>query len=155
MTALAGAEAMILALRVGFAVSLYLFVTVAILALRRAIASSGGAVAAVASARLVLLRVGSGGDEAGRAVTLTGAAMLIGRAPTNDIVVRDDGVSARHARLDADGGRWMLADVGSRNGTTLNGIAVTGPVHLTHGDEVGIGDLAWRYESSALERGGR
>ena len=155
MTALAGAEAMILLLRVGFAVSLYLFVTVAILALRRAIASTGEAVADVLPARLVLLRVGAGGDEPGRVVTLTGAAMLIGRSPASDIVVRDDGVSARHARLDANGSRWILSDVGSRNGTTLNGNAVIGPVGLTPGDEVGTGDLIWRYESSGPMRGSR
>jgi hypothetical protein len=146
MTALAGAEAMILALRVGFAVSLYLFLTVAILALRHSL--GGAAVPVKAGARLVLIRVGSTGDEAGRTVRLVGASVTIGRAPTNDIVVRDDGVSARHARLDADGDRWILSDVGSRNGTTVNGNPVAASVRLTHNDEIVTGDLTWRYDAS-------
>lgn len=145
MTALAGAEAMILTLRVGFAASLYLFVAVAIIALRHSLASASPVVR-IAPARLVLVRTGSGDDEVGRAVTLAGPSVTIGRSPTNDIVVRDDGVSARHARFDGEGDRWVLADAGSRNGTTLNGRAVTGPAPLSHGDEVGLGELTWRFD---------
>ena len=62
------------------------------------------------------------------------------------LVVRDDGVSARHARLESHGDRWVLADVGSRNGTRLNGRAVNGPAPLSHGDEIGLGELMWRFE---------
>lgn len=145
MTALAGTEAMILALRVGFAASLYLFVAVAIIALRQSLASASPVVR-IAPARLLLVRAGSVGDEAGRAVTLAGPSVTIGRSPTNDIVVRDDGVSARHARLESHGDRWVLADVGSRNGTRLNGRAVNGPAPLSHGDEIGLGELLWRFE---------
>lgn len=148
MTALAGAEAMILALRVGFVVSLYLFVAAAIVVLRQSLASASPAVRA-APARLVLVRAPSGGDELGRAVTLVGPSVAIGRAPANDIVVRDDGVSARHARLEAVGDRWVLADSGSRNGTTLNRREVTGPAPLSHGDEIGTGELTWRFEVAA------
>lgn len=154
MTALAGAEALILALRVGFAVSLYLFVAASILALRRALSDARMPTRAEL-ARLVLVQVGSGGHVVGRTVRLMGATMTIGRAPTNDIVIGDDGVSARHARIDADGTRWVLTDVGSRNGTTVNSKAVTGPVPLAHGDEVGTGDLTWRYEATASARGSR
>lgn len=145
MTALAGAEAMILALRVGFAVSLYLFVTIAILALRRSLSASE--LIQKAGARLVLIRVGSATDEVGRTVKLSGASATLGRSPANDIVVRDDGVSARHARIDVDGDRWVLVDVGSRNGTTVNGKVIGGSVRLGHGDEVGTGDLIWRFET--------
>lgn len=154
VTALTGAEAVILALRVGFAISLYLFVAVAILALRRALSHAGVPARAV-SARLVLIQGGTSGDAVGRSVSLAGGAMMIGRAPTNDIVVGDERVSARHARLDAEGARWILSDVGSRNGTTVNGIPVTGPVLLAHGDEVGTGDLMWRFESAAYPRAHR
>jgi hypothetical protein len=119
---------MILALRVGFAASLYLFVAVAIIALRQSLATASPVVR-IAPARLLLVRAGSVGDEAGRAVTLAGPSVTIGRSPTNDIVVRDDGVSARHARLESHGDRW-----------------VNGPAPLSHGDEIGLGELLWRFE---------
>jgi hypothetical protein len=145
VTALAGAEAIILALRFGFAVSLYLFVTVAILALQRSL--RGPSTSRTVTARLVLVGAGTGGDIAGRTVALVGATVTIGRAPTNDVVVRDDSVSGKHAQLAWFPDGWVVADVGSRNGTTVNGSLVRAEVGLSHGDEVGTGALTWRFET--------
>ncbi|MFI8360633.1 FHA domain-containing protein [Streptomyces sp. NPDC085612] len=70
-------------------------------------------------------------------------ALRIGRAPDNDLVIDELIVSRRHAELRAraDGG-YEIADLGSHNGTYLNGAAVDTPVPLTEGDIVGIGHRA-------------
>ncbi len=47
--------------------------------------------------------------------------LLIGRAPESDIVLDDGSVSRRHAELVWRGGTWVIHDIGSRNGTVLNG----------------------------------
>ncbi|MFE5795486.1 FHA domain-containing protein [Streptomyces sp. NPDC056503] len=68
----------------------------------------------------------------------------IGRAPDNDVVVADLVVSRHHAELLArpDGTYW-IHDLGSHNGTFLNGRAVAGPVRVTADDIVGIGRSAF------------
>ena len=153
MTGLAGAEALVLILRLAFAVSLYVFLAVALLALRRALAGAAPPVRGVS--RLVLVEAGDGGDDAGRAVPLVGRASTLGRGPANDIVVRDDGVSSHHLRLEASGDGWQVSDVGSRNGTTVNGRSVDAPVRLRHGDTIRTGGLAWRYEALAPRPAGQ
>jgi pSer/pThr/pTyr-binding forkhead associated (FHA) protein len=49
------------------------------------------------------------------------ATLLIGRSSACQLVLADDTVSRRHAELRAEGGRWLLRDLGSSNGTYLNG----------------------------------
>jgi hypothetical protein len=66
--------------------------------------------------------------------------VVIGRSPRCDVVLDADGqVSRTHAVLDRVAGRWVLRDVGSRNGTRVNGEPVLGPVPLRAGDEIRIG----------------
>jgi pSer/pThr/pTyr-binding forkhead associated (FHA) protein len=66
--------------------------------------------------------------------------VVIGRSSRSDIVLDADGqVSRTHAVLDRIAGRWILRDVGSRNGTRVNGEPVRGPVRLRAGDEIRIG----------------
>ncbi|MFD5411304.1 FHA domain-containing protein [Streptomyces nojiriensis] len=67
-------------------------------------------------------------------------AVRIGRAPDSDLVVDDLTVSRRHAELHAlADGSYQIVDLGSHNGTYLNGAAVTRPTPVTEGDIVGIG----------------
>lgn len=68
----------------------------------------------------------------------------LGRGPTNVIVLPDSFASTEHARIALRRGQWWLADLNSRNGTTLNGLPVTGPVVLSSGDEIGIGRVTLR-----------
>jgi hypothetical protein len=65
--------------------------------------------------------------------------ITIGRGLDNDIVVDDAEVSRHHARLTRRGHDWILEDLGSRNGTTVNGRRITGPVTLMPGAQVGLG----------------
>ena len=63
----------------------------------------------------------------------------IGRAASNTIVVGDDFVSAEHARIVFEQGRWWLEDRASRNGTRLNRENIQSKAILKGGDEIGIG----------------
>jgi len=64
----------------------------------------------------------------------------IGRGPTCDISIPNRFVSTHHARIFAYDGHWMLQDLGSTNGTLVNGEAVDAPCALQAGDQVTIGD---------------
>ncbi len=65
---------------------------------------------------------------------------LIGREAGNDIVVEDPQVSRRHAQLTRQGSAYLIEDMGSTNGTYVNGKRVTAPVLLSNGDLVGLAD---------------
>ncbi|RME24034.1 MAG: FHA domain-containing protein [Deltaproteobacteria bacterium] len=76
---------------------------------------------------------------------LTGIIKEIGRTSECDIVLADDDkVSRVHARLDWDGSSWVIVDLGSTNGTFVNGEQVTEKT-LAPGDIVEIGDTRLRY----------
>jgi hypothetical protein len=65
----------------------------------------------------------------------------IGRDTACDLVLADMTVSRSHAGLRRKAGAWLLSDVGSTNGTRLNGWRVTEPVPVRAGDEVTFGSL--------------
>ncbi len=71
----------------------------------------------------------------------------IGRSAASDIVLKsDDYASGRHARLTRHGGLLYVEDVGSTNGTFVNGRKTVGATPLRHGDTVRIGSTTFRYE---------
>ena len=80
-------------------------------------------------------------DEDGRErerIALTRAPIVIGRQSNNDVVLSDPNVSRRHAELRRNDEGWTLVDLGSTNGTTVNGHA--GAEHrLSDGDKLGFG----------------
>ena len=63
----------------------------------------------------------------------------IGKGPRNDIVISDPAVSTSHAVLRAENGGYTITDIGSRNGTSLNGKRITATMKLSHGDVIGMG----------------
>jgi hypothetical protein len=70
----------------------------------------------------------------------TGAKVLVGRAPDCGLVLDHASVSRRHAGLQVDGsGKIVLADLGSSNGTLLNGRRITQPVIVQPGDTIEVG----------------
>ena len=76
-----------------------------------------------------------------RRIPVSGAPIRIGRAPECELVLKDSRVSRRHARLGARDGVLVLTDLGSTNGTRVNGHRVTELV-LGAGDRVQIGDTS-------------
>jgi hypothetical protein len=65
--------------------------------------------------------------------------LLVGRHPRCDLVLAEPTVSRRHARLRFRDGSWALQDLGSTNGTTINGLRV-GRCQLRAGDHLMLGD---------------
>ncbi|HET7245455.1 MAG TPA: cytochrome P450, partial [Streptosporangiaceae bacterium] len=77
--------------------------------------------------------------------------LRIGRAPDNDIVVLDPGVSRYHAELRHVAGSYRIVDLASHNGTFVNGQRAT-DVPLAEGDVVGIGPARFRLAAQELQR---
>ncbi len=94
--------------------------------------------------RLVLEAPGDSGIPRGTAFRLA-ARMEIGRAPGAAIVIGDPSVSARHASLERQGGAWQLRDLGSTNGTFVEGQPVgPGGVLLRGGERIRLGAVVLR-----------
>jgi hypothetical protein len=73
-------------------------------------------------------------------IALTLGVSLIGRdAGACRITIFDTLISRRHARIQVDGDQATVEDLGSRNGTRLNGVLISGPHALRDGDRIGIG----------------
>lgn len=73
------------------------------------------------------------------AIPLSGHGVVLGRGPTADILLDDVYVSDEHAEVLPDDGSWSVRDLGSTNGTFLNGAKVTRPTPLAVGDQVRVG----------------
>ncbi|MCB9668223.1 MAG: FHA domain-containing protein [Alphaproteobacteria bacterium] len=73
------------------------------------------------------------------AFPLSDSPVLIGRAPSNDLVVSDDQVSWHHAAVWLENGALHVRDMGSRNGTLLNGERIRGLGRIEEGDVVSLG----------------
>jgi pSer/pThr/pTyr-binding forkhead associated (FHA) protein len=91
--------------------------------------------------------VGVSGPFAGQVFGLVpGGEMTIGRQSDRSISLSmDNTVSRQHARIADEGGRFVLYDLGSANGTYVNNSKVTSHV-LTNGDLIQIGSTKFRYE---------
>jgi len=70
--------------------------------------------------------------------------VIIGRSPGSDIVIGASFVSGRHARFSLMGQNLFIEDLGSTNGTAVNGYAIQEPTALKHNDVVNVGDVAIR-----------
>lgn len=85
-------------------------------------------------AAVVVLR----GRDAGRVYGFRGGSVLIGRAPTAHIRLDEPAVSQRHALIERIGTRFFVTDLGSSNGTAVNGIPISGATPLRNGDRVEV-----------------
>jgi hypothetical protein len=80
-------------------------------------------------------------DGRTRRVMIDGGSLTIGRATDNDLVARDGRVSRHHGRIVGRRGTLVYADLGSTNGSRVNGVPV-GEVVLGAGDRLDVGDTA-------------
>jgi len=98
------------------------------------------------SGRLVVVK--SPALEEGDELTLDSSALLLGRGSSNDVnLARDEYASTNHARVEPRRDGVWLEDVGSTNGTYLNGIKLSRAKRLTPGDIVRVGETELRYEA--------
>jgi pSer/pThr/pTyr-binding forkhead associated (FHA) protein len=88
------------------------------------------------------------GPLAGRRVEVT-SALGLGRQAT-DLVIEDPQVSRRHASVRPAGDALEVEDLGSRNGTWVNGTRVDGTTRLAPGDRVRMGDTTFEVEGVAV-----
>ncbi|MCY3024038.1 MAG: FHA domain-containing protein [Planctomycetota bacterium] len=70
----------------------------------------------------------------------------IGRASSNIIQVADEKASRQHFRVEKAGERFRLVDLGSTNGTRLNGVKLQGQVLLRPGDKLSVGKTVFLFE---------
>ncbi len=91
-----------------------------------------------------VLKVVSGSDK-GSEYPFDGGEAKLGRTADNDVVIKDASASRSHARVFERGGKYFLEDVGSANGTKVNGAALKpkAPRELKPGDKISIGDWAF------------
>jgi predicted component of type VI protein secretion system len=78
------------------------------------------------------------GDEAGRQVAVTGP-IEIGRDASADVSLGDEQASRRHARVSGQGDGALVEDLGSTNGTYVNGQPIEGPRAVRPGDQIRVG----------------
>ncbi len=83
----------------------------------------------------------------GTRIALADAVATIGRSPDCTVHLADSSVSRRHAELRPAGDGWALVDLGSTNGTRVNGATVT-ERRLKDGDAISVGDVQLRFEAS-------
>ena len=145
-------EIVVLALRVGLLALLWLFVLAAVRAVRtdlradperRPVVAGAGRPGAApdgdgrssAARRVVVVA----GPLAGTSLDLEQTPVTFGRSAGNALVLDDDYVSGRHARLSPSPGAWVLEDLGSTNGTFLGTERVGEPVAVPLGVPVRMG----------------
>ncbi|MFN8557232.1 MAG: FHA domain-containing protein [Dehalococcoidia bacterium] len=90
------------------------------------------------------------GERAGKAHELRIPATTIGRDSDNDIVLPSSRISRFHARVEWDGDQFILSDLGSKNGSFVNGRRLTGPYALHHYDLITLPELTLRFEAAAV-----
>ena len=98
---------------------------------------------------------GAGGGPVGALVTADGSRVevaldpvTIGRHPDCDVVLNDQAVSRQHAEVRREDGGFLLVDLGSLNGTKVNGVGVKGSRPIDDGDAITIGAHTIRFEAS-------
>jgi predicted component of type VI protein secretion system len=92
------------------------------------------------------------GPNPGKAYTLSKSEIVIGRDVSADVVINTAEVSRRHVRLYLDGGVYIVEDLGSTNGTFINGQRLTTPVPLRSGDIIMLGEAATlEYEATQYD----
>lgn len=91
-----------------------------------------------------------GGSEAGRRWPLDRQSLTIGRADDCDIILPDRLVSRHHARIYWLDGHYFVEDLGSKNGTHVNGQEIHEPRQLVDGDEI---QIALRFKLAFVDAG--
>lgn len=127
-----------LILRILLALTLYAFLSWAVLMIWRDLRVQGRMISAPLIPLITFSPVGGGSDPPR---TMDTAEIYIGRSPNSDYPLSDETVSARHARLSYHHNQWWVEDLKSTNGTFLNDERVTIPTVIVSGDELRCGQV--------------
>lgn len=112
----------------------------------RAISSTTAEKLGLPSSGAELAVLGQNGEPQ-EGISITRTPITIGRLSTNDVVLADSNVSRKHAELRQDGGTWTLVDLGSTNGTLVNG-KLAKQHSLSDGDRISFGTSAMLFKTS-------
>jgi hypothetical protein len=94
------------------------------------------------------------GPNPGKIFELTQEVLTIGRDIGNQIVINDPEISRKHAQLKAQAGSYVIEDLGSTNGTSVNGQRLVGPHLLRHGEIIMFGEkVTLAYEAVGFDAG--
>jgi pSer/pThr/pTyr-binding forkhead associated (FHA) protein len=94
------------------------------------------------------------GPTPGVIFPLEGDQILIGRDSSNGVAINDAEISRKHSRLSFQGGKYVLEDLGSTNGTFVNGQRLAGPVVLKPGDVIALGEqIVLMYDAINIDPG--
>ena len=91
------------------------------------------------------------GPRYGEQIPVPAPVVTVGRGAEADVVIDDDSVSPRHATLEFDLGAWRLTDLGSTNGTAIEGVklAPNVPTPLPYGSTVRFGGVKLQFREAA------
>ena len=150
-------QTVLLVLKLAFLVLLYLFIWRIVRTAGRDLslpqesfilrpALAGGAIGqAISSGRLVVVH--SEVLTVGEEFPLDSTALTVGRGGQNDVSIEgDEFASARHVRVEPRRDGVWVSDVGSTNGTFVNGVRIDRPRKLVQGDVVRVGETELRFE---------
>ena len=88
---------------------------------------------------ICMLRVETG-DKAGEVRDVPAAGLSVGRSSQNDLAIPDSMLSRRHCRIYPEGGRLMVSDLATVNGTFVDGVQIEQDAELRPGARLRIGD---------------
>ncbi|HEY5495147.1 MAG TPA: FHA domain-containing protein [Candidatus Limnocylindrales bacterium] len=131
------------AIRLAFLAALYVFLALVVRALLRDVRAASRDPSG-ALGRLVV--IASASLPAAGSVFPLDAVTTLGRDLGCGVVLEDPFASSRHAILTFRGRGWYVEDLGSTNGTLVNGVTVAGGTPLGFGDEIRIGEIRMRLE---------
>jgi pSer/pThr/pTyr-binding forkhead associated (FHA) protein len=125
--------------KVAFVAGLYLFLFFVARAVRGHVSAEAPAKSRRTEAPAPLLALVVTSPESNRRTIEIRRPLVVGRGANADIALEDAFASDRHARFDTTDGRLFVEDLGSTNGTIVNGEAVTRRTPLAAGDTIRIG----------------